>query len=277
MAAPAFDAVSTAGSYSAGSTPATFTLSITAAANATVGLVYLEIYDSVAASEIPLNFTYTVTWGGQTCTYLCGQAENNSTANTNSFSVFLGIMNPPTGAQTVSVSVGQTSQTLFVGGRAFSYTGVGSIGAATTVFGNGTALSQTVSSATGGLIVQAFSTNGGSTAPTSYSGTSRATQISGDFTNADNWIVGDVAGAASVTITATATAGLWDGLAVWLLPIVVPASPCTNQFVGPMAMQRFIADNARRLRQGMPPSVVSTPVPLNQNVNDAPIFRSSTW
>lgn len=174
--------------------------------------------------------TRTVTYGGIAMTSLGGIHANNT--NGRNWVEFFYLFSPPTGSQTVSVTVAKSSTTYYrLSGTSISYTRCKGIYGVTTGFGTeaGTVLSQTVSSEPHERIVQAFITYQAfiSTAITNYNQTERY-NLSAAGSGKDNaMVVGDSAGAnPSVTFTATRN---YDGadyaqMAVKLTSNFIPSS-----------------------------------------------------
>ena len=160
--------------------------------------------------------TRTVTYGGTTMTSLGVIGLNNEalTNLTGTYHEFFGLLNPPTGAQTVSVVVSRNlAIDIGIEGCSVSYAGVSTFDPVPPVFGTeaGTSLSQTVGSAAHEMVVQMFTTASG--AITGYNKTVR-------FDGGPNGpAIGDAPGDASVSFTASRDAGVdYAGLAVRLIP-----------------------------------------------------------
>ena len=133
---------------------------------------------------------------------------------TGTYHEFFGLLNPPTGAQTVSVVVSRNlAIDIGIEGCSVSYAGVSTFDPVPPVFGTeaGTSLSQTVGSAAHEMVVQMFTTASG--AITGYNKTVR-------FDGGPNGpVIGDAPGDASVSFTASRDAGVdYAGLAVRLIP-----------------------------------------------------------
>jgi hypothetical protein len=141
------------------------------------------------------------------------KATTSSQVSSNPIYLYMfGLMNPPIGSG-LTVNI-QASSSCYLLANSFSYKNVKSIGSpATTTSTTGTSLSQTVSSAPGHQIVQAFTVGSGtiSTALSAYNKNSRSTQTGYIAT-----VFGDAAGASSVNFTATANYDYygWGGMAV---------------------------------------------------------------
>jgi hypothetical protein len=154
-------------------------------------------------------FTRSVTYGGSAMTYI-GAAHTNAgtTAPTYWFEVW-GIMltdGALTGAQDVAVSVAKTSATIHVSGNSCSYTNVDALPTLATETGTeaGTTLSITQASATGRMAMGILISE--STSQGSFNQTSRFTFS--QLTARPPMIVGDAAGAASVTFSCTRSSGV---------------------------------------------------------------------
>ena len=124
-----------------------------------------------------------------------------------------GLRNPPSGAQTISVTIERPLSNLSLEACSVSYAQVSAFGPVSSVFGTeaGTSLTQTVNSATNEMVVQMFATASGSI--TGYSQSPR-------YASANGLLIGDAPGAASVSFTATRAASVdYAGLAVRLTPV----------------------------------------------------------
>lgn len=136
----------------------------------------------------------TVTYGGQTMTQL-GTATGSGGAGYKGY--LFGLLNPPTGSQTVVATV--TGTGLYgLAMSSVSYGGVTSFGTVATNAGSGTTPTQTVSSTTGKMVAQAFASFVNAT----ISGYDQTQRLAAGGTVACV-VQGDAAGAASVTFNAT--------------------------------------------------------------------------
>ncbi|QNO01051.1 minor tail protein [Mycobacterium phage CELFI] len=161
----------------------------------------------------------TCTYGGSAMTLL-GHIGTN--AGTFGGVAFFGMLNPPTGVQTVAFS--KTNNTWSLRAAAMSYTGVASFGAASATYGTGSGagLGMTVSAAVGEVVAQAFVTLLGTV--TSWSATGGGTQR--QIVNATDsgggayGVFGDAPGAALVAFSGTRTTSgdQYAAAAVRLLP-----------------------------------------------------------
>jgi hypothetical protein len=133
-----------------------------------------------------------------------------------SFNYFIfGLLNPPTGAQTIAV----TNGSLFTNGDSVSYSGVGSIGTYATTSGSGTTISQTVSSASGQMVFHVCGKNLDGTFG-AYNQTQRYS--GGTPGNSPPLLMGDAPGAGSVSFTVTISSTSWMSLAALLIPSPIP-------------------------------------------------------
>ena len=145
----------------------------------------------------------------------------------NSYVHFWGMMNPPTGPQTISLSYnGSAAQ--YVAAASVSYFNAGSIATALgSNTGTGTAATQTVAAALGQMIVQAFTNNGAA----NFSGYNQNQRANISFVSGVNntLLVGDAPGAASVVFNATASASVaWGAASVIVSPAAaLPPAPPT--------------------------------------------------
>ena len=159
--------------------------------------------------------TRTVTYGAGAMQSLGARGLNNEALNAFSgvYEEFFGLRNPPTGAQTVSVTVDRTASNLSLEACSVSYAQVSAFAAAPPVSGTeaGTTMTQPVNSAMNEMVVQMFATASGSI--TAYNQTTR-------FTSANGLLIGDAPGAAAISFTATRSTGVdYAGLAVRLTPV----------------------------------------------------------
>lgn len=216
---PTFDAKG-AGNSGSGNTSATTTWSHTASADATavvVGLRWAHRGGLFPPSGTP---TRTASYGGDPMTSLGAIGLNNAalTAINGTFIYheFFGLLNPPTGAQPVAVSVARTgAAAITVEGCSVSYIAVSAFGSVAAEAGTeaGTALSQNIISAANEMVVQMFTASG---AVTNYD---QALRFAG-MANGIGIVIGDAPGNASVPFTALRADGVdYAALAVRLTPI----------------------------------------------------------
>lgn len=189
---PTFDAVSAGAGQTSGST---ITWTHTAAAGAYV-FVFLDVTQNTS-----------VTYGGTTMTSLGFIGENNSGAN--NLLYMFGLANAGTGAsKTVLVNEGSTASGY---GTSVSYTNVRRVAAASSAFGSGTSLSQSLICSSAQMIVQAFAFS--SSTVTSISG--GTVRFNGGYTTYfSNLLIQDAS--ASATFAATIASAPWAGMGVVL-------------------------------------------------------------
>jgi hypothetical protein len=159
--------------------------------------------------------TRTVTYGPATMTSLSVRGLDDEAINAFSgvYQELFGLRNPPTGAQTVSVTVDRTASNLSFEACSVSYAQVSGLVLAPPVSGTeaGTTMTQPVNSAPNEMVVQMFATASGPI--TAYNQTSR-------FTSANGFLIGDAPGAAAISFTAIRASGVdYAGLAVRLTPV----------------------------------------------------------
>lgn len=213
----AFDAVGAGNRVNGAATPANITWSHTATGVNRIVLVSIAVYVSTDTTAYT-TFTRTVTYGGQAMASLGGVNNATPPGGQSGWIELFYLFNPPTGAQTCSVTVAKTGLALYVDANSVSYTGVGLIGTLQTVAGNsaGPAISGVVSAA-GNRVVNVLEIN---SSINLYNQTQR-------YTNGHlfgNQIIGDAPGAASVGFSASGgSAQPWAALAVDLK--VPPPSP----------------------------------------------------
>jgi hypothetical protein len=205
-----FDTVS-GGHTDSGIGEATTTWSHTASGNASAVVVGLR-WSQTGGIGTP---TRTVTYGAGTMQSLGVRGLNDDAVNALSgvYEEFFGFRNPPTGAQTVSVTVDRTASNLSFEACSVSYAQVSSFVPAPAVSGteSGTTMTQPVNSAMNEMVVQMFATASGSI--TAYNQTLR-------FTSTNGLLIGDAPGAAAISFTATRASGVdYAGLAVRLTPV----------------------------------------------------------
>ena len=157
----------------------------------------------------------SATYGGVAMTQVVSLLRFNNASTTNAMEVFI-LQNPPTGAQTVSVTyVGGT--VIAHTGNSVSFTGVTSIGSPTTAYGNtGTTMSMNVTGGNNSIIWQAFG-NAGSAAATAYTGN----EVWNGGINTNRCDIGYAPGSASATsFSATMTNNAaWAGVGIPLMGI----------------------------------------------------------
>jgi hypothetical protein len=205
-----FDTVS-GGHTDSGIGEASTTWSHTASGNAAAVVVGVR-WSQTGGVGTP---TRTVTYGGVAMQSLGVRGLNDEAVNAFSgvYEEFFGFRNPPTGAQTVSVTLDRTASNLSFEACSVSYAQVSSFVPAPPVSGTepGTTMTQPVNSAMNEMVVQMFATASGSI--TAYNQTPR-------FTSANGLLIGDAPGATAVSFTATRASGVdYAGLAVRLTPV----------------------------------------------------------
>jgi hypothetical protein len=217
----AFDAVGTGNTGSGTSGSATTTWTHTASGDSRAVVVGLR-WQHNGGPVSPPNKTpvRTVTYASTPMTSLDVIGLNNANLTdingTYTYHEFFGLVNPPTGAQTVSLSVSREGAgPVSVDGCSVSYTGVSVFGSVSKDAGTNanTSLTQTVSSGVNEMVVQMFTTAG---TITGYSQTERYRHAA----NGIGIVIGDAAGASSVPFTANRSGGGdYASLAVRLTPV----------------------------------------------------------
>jgi hypothetical protein len=159
--------------------------------------------------------TRTVTYGAATMQSLDVRGLDDEAINAFSgvYEELFGLRNPPTGAQTVSVTVDRTASNLSFEACSLSYAQVSGFVLAPPVSGTeaGTTMTQPVNSAMNEMVAQMFATASGPIL--AYSQTLR-------FTSTNGMVIGDAPGAAAISFTATRASGVdYAGLAVRLTPV----------------------------------------------------------
>lgn len=151
--------------------------------------------------------------------------------DTNRFTLIWGLMNPPTGSQTITV----TGATSYTGANSVAYSGVGGFSAPTYATGSGTSISAPVSGGVeGGLIVQVLGNNSTGSLFTNYNQTAR---VNIRLTSMYGLLIGDNATQpddnTSVTFTATeASAWPWGSASVVLYPTASPPTGVYYDAIG---------------------------------------------
>lgn len=162
------------------------------------------------------NPTRTVTYGGTAMQSFGarGLAGEDLNAINAAYVELFGVLNPPSGAQTVSVTVDRTASQLSLEACSVSNSNVSAFGPPTTpVSGTeaGTTMTQPVTSAANEMVVQMFGTQSG--AITGYNQTPR-------YTSANGMLIGDAPGAPAISFTANRASGVdYAGVAVRLTPV----------------------------------------------------------
>ncbi len=212
VTAPAvtFDTAST-GHTGSGLGDASTTWSHTASGNAAAVVVGVR-WSQTGGIGTP---TRTVTYGAAAMQSLGVRGLNDQAINAFSgvYEELFGLRNPPTGGQTISVTVDRTASNLSLQACSVSYAKVSGFGLVSSVFGTeaGTSLTQTVISAVNEMVVQMFATASGSI--TGYNQSSR-------YASANGLLIGDAPGAAAISFAATRADGVdYAGLAVRLTPV----------------------------------------------------------
>jgi hypothetical protein len=212
--AVAFDAIG-AGSGSAAfysSSPLTFSSTVTAGDTVLCVVGYINEAN---------NSALTVSYGGQSMTQIGSAVSIGTSAPWYTFISMFYLANAAGGARTVTITP-SVSATSGAKANIVSYTGVGSVGSLQSATGNGSSLSQTVTSATGHLVVQGFYQPFDTSAIASYNQTTRWNSIANGWTTA--LVIGEAAGASSVSFTASGsngTSNIYGGVAVDLTPATV--------------------------------------------------------
>jgi hypothetical protein len=217
----AFDAVGTGNTGAGTNGSAATTWTHTASGDSRAVVVGLR-WQHNGGPASPMNVTPNriATYGGVPLTSLDVIGLNNANLTeingTFAYHEFFGLINPPTGPQTVSLSVSRTGAgPISIDGCSVSYTGVSVFGSVSKAAGTSasTSLSQAVSSAAREMVVQMFTTAG---TITSYSQTERYRHAA----NAIGIVIGDAAGASSISFAANRSGGVdYADLAVRLTPV----------------------------------------------------------
>jgi hypothetical protein len=217
---PAYDAQA-AGTRAAANTTATTTWTHTPLTDPNAVVVALRWQHNGSPFSPMGTPARTATYGGTPMTSLGVIGLNNAALTdvngTFIYHEFFGLLTPPTGAQTVSLSVNRAGAAVTVDGCSVSYVRVSAFGSVSSVYGTepGTSLAQTVSSAINEVVVQMFNTASGT-----ISGYNQASRYN-DQANNVGFVVGDAPGSSSVPFAASrADAADYAGLAVRLTPVI---------------------------------------------------------
>jgi hypothetical protein len=206
--AVAFDAVGPSSAGQSATATTTLTWSHTCAGTNRYVLV------GVSMGQFPdTGRTMSATFGGTSMTSLGLVHSGGSTAG---LVQLFGLINPATGASTVTVTASGTTDTL--SGGSVSFTGVDQttpVGTAVTASGTSTAPSATVTGTTAGNMVAAAACTGTSTGFTASGNTSRWTKNVNGNTGAGNNAGSTAAASGSVSMSFTTGASdLWGAVAV---------------------------------------------------------------
>lgn len=209
-----------------GATTVSTSVSITKAASDNYALATL-VYQTFLS---PGQFATSVSYGGAGMASLTGPIQIGSGGEPSYIEVF-ALEKPSPNAQTVTGILGtnfgySANQNESLALEVTTFTGVGGITVSSTS-GSGTALSMSVPSATNSMVYQAFgivstAANDSPEALSSYNHTQRYNLANFNETPTTGTValvVGDSAGASSVSFSATASAaGPWQGVAVNMTP-----------------------------------------------------------
>lgn len=136
----------------------------------------------------------------------------------NSYIVYLTLLNPPTGTQTVTITAAGVSS--FTAANSISYCNVGSFGTVATNTGTGTAKSLTVPASSSAPASQQLIIGGFTGYTTDMTGFSQSERWNSPYNPPLALVAGDAPGATSVNFAATtAGADQWGGAGFPLLPI----------------------------------------------------------
>ncbi|MDP7729486.1 hypothetical protein [Mycobacterium sp. TY813] len=204
-APPTLDAVGAGAT--GGASPQSYSHVIGASATAII------IGVSAGGSVVP-----TVTVGGVAATQLAGASFGTNTG------VYLfGLLNPPTGTKTITVS----GSGLIIAANSVSYSGVSSFGTGVTATGSGSPASQTISSTANQVVVQAMSFMNTAN-PQQFSGYNRNLRYNKATAAGTNYalLIGDFVGA-SGAMTGSATSPVVGAFASVMVPLIgfVPSPP----------------------------------------------------
>jgi hypothetical protein len=205
-----FDAVGASASSVNSVAPLSWTHTATGTARAV--FVVLAV-DTQATQGTFSTWTRSATYGGTAMTLIAAR-DSNDTAQ--GFVQLFGLLNPPTGAQTVVASAtksGITPARLIA--NSFSYTAVTSFGTGVTGIANNTVPSLAVSSAANHRAIAVFASAAAISTPTQ---TQRYLNNAAVGNGVSNVLVQDAAGAATVTFSAANNADWWALVGVDILP-----------------------------------------------------------
>lgn len=181
-----------------------FTWSHILAASASAILIEFNVFDlnSYTVSSVKV---------GTTSATLLGSKANGTITG-----YLYELLSPPTGTQTITVTLSASN---YLTGNSDSYNGVSSFGTVATNSGSSTAASVSVSSAVGQIAVAVIFA-GGTSALTAFNQTSR-------WNAGDNFggygVFGDAAGASTVSFSATTPSDPWLAIGVSLVGVSVTA------------------------------------------------------
>jgi hypothetical protein len=198
--------------------PPTYSASGTAGSGTSSGSAITSSFTAAAGADIFLAVSYdrtgslsSVTYGGVAMT-LVGSQNNANTAADGTTALYW-LAGAGTGsAKTVSFTI---SAITWYHSLPFSITNVNSVGAAQTVSGSGTALSQVMSATPYQRIVQVFGSGSGGTGPGTLSGISGGINHYGNANTGNILTVSTSLGAATFTAHTSSSQG-WAGVAAVL-------------------------------------------------------------
>lgn len=190
-----------AGGSGTGSSGATMSWSHTISGNALIVAVSLESGSTTTTATAKV---------GTTSMTLLGSAPNFNNSGYYARVVLFGLLSPPTGSQTITVTTSGGAN--YLEGNSVSYTNVTSFGSVVTGSGTSSAPALSVSSAANQMVVESFTT--WSTNPSSYTQTSRySLNINSPYRP---FLIGDAPGASTVSFSA-ASSDYWSAIAVPLI------------------------------------------------------------
>ncbi len=175
---------------------------------ATANCVIVGLTTNTTPYQLP-----TVKVGSSTYLKCLGINLFDTPGGNNTFSMIFGMMNPPTGTQTFTV----TGQTNFTSANSVAYNNVSGFDAP--VYSNGTGSSITLTNCPGvdaGMVVQTFGSHGPSVL-TNYNWWSHYNFRDG---NTYPLLIGDAPGGVGASFSATnSDTGKWGGIGISLLPV----------------------------------------------------------
>lgn len=207
-----FDAVSAGTTSHNLATPITWTHTCTGTNRAVIVAISVDTYPAGGNWQ---SYTRTATYGGVAMTSLM---QRNSNDTNNGWVEIFGLLNPPTGAQTISVSATRSGFTpVYVNGCSVSYTSVANFEwPSSSITAPGGTPSLTIPSGGNRIVVGAFCSGGNISGVT---GTQRALRSNGTVGYAENLLVQDAAGnVAGTTVGAANNNDVWAAVGISMFP-----------------------------------------------------------
>lgn len=210
----AFDSVAT-GAYTQTSGITTQSWSHTCSGSDRVVFAAINVGIDAAHQTPYSSYTRTVTYDGVAMTSLGAVDSGSPTYHAGWVELFY-LMNPPTGAKTVAVTLGSGTNVLALGGSSVSYTGVGSV-YGSTIASNSSTISLGVAQSVAGYSIAAFVT-GNPTLMGAYP-RQRYLKNTDSTTAADNLVIADYPAATTLTAMQDNVSDAFGIVSASMLPV----------------------------------------------------------